>query len=81
VPTTPFWVWFLSTAVAILLYQPWWARFAHLLSLLNNIHFFRATREALNLPKFSAVHYALMMVGAGFGLILFLRIAYKALQK
>ena len=77
----PFWVWFISTAVAILLYQPWWTRFAHLLSLLNNIHFFNATRQALNLPEFSARHYTLMMVGAGLGLIIFLGFVYRLLQE
>lgn len=80
-PKRPFWVWFIATAVSIFLYQPWWSRFAHLLSLLNDIHFFNATRQTLNLPEFSAVHYALMMVGAGLGLIILFWLVYRVLQE
>jgi len=80
-PKRAFGVWFIATAVAILLYQPWWARFAHLLSLLNNIHFFKATRQTLNLPEFSASHYALMMVAAGFGLVISFSFFRKLLQE
>lgn len=79
-PKRPFAVWFMATAVAILLYQPWWARFTHLLNLLNNIHFFEATRQTLNLPEFSASHYALMMVVAGLGLIICFWFIYRLLQ-
>lgn len=80
-PKVPVAVWFISTAVAILLYQPWWSRFAHLLTLLNDIHFFEATRHYLNLPEFSAGFYALLMMAAGVGLLLFFALVYQLLQK
>ncbi|VAW38401.1 hypothetical protein MNBD_CHLOROFLEXI01-3307 [hydrothermal vent metagenome] len=78
---TSFLVWFISTVAAILLYQPWWTRFANLLTLLNNIHFFKATRETLNLPEFSASHYALIIIGAGLGLVIFFWLVYKLLKE
>lgn len=80
-PNRPFWVWFISIVVSVVLYQPWWSRFANLLSLLNNIHFFKATRQTLNLPEFTASFYAFVMVGAGIALVIFFWLFHRLLQE
>ncbi|NKQ36061.1 MAG: hypothetical protein HF973_10660 [Chloroflexi bacterium] len=80
-PARPFFVWLVSTIFSILLYQPWWSRAAALLKLLNNIHVFRATRQVLRLPEFSAGQYAAMILAAGAGLVFLFWLAYKLFRQ
>ena len=74
-------VWLISTSLAIILYQPWWAHTLALFDVLNNIHFFKATRQALNLSSFSAGQYIAMMIASGFGISLLSGLVYRFLQQ
>ncbi len=80
-PIGQFLVWFISTCLAIILYQPWWSRTLALFDLLNNIFVFSLVRQALHLPEFSSSQYIMIMVTSGLGVALLSGLVYKLLQQ
>ena len=75
-----FLVWFVSTCLAIMLYQPWWSRTLALFERLNSIFVFREVRQALHLPEFSPSQYIMMLLASGISIALLGGLFYKLWQ-
>lgn len=74
-------IWFIPTVIAWMLYLPWLPNFYNILVRMNQIFIFARVRAALNLPKFTAEAYLLLLGIMGLLLIVGAAILFWLLRQ
>lgn len=77
---SPLLVWLGATAVALLLYLPWWQKFIDVLAIFNDIHLFELLQARLGIPILSPAQYLLLLPLLGLGMVVGIIVFNKLLR-
>ncbi len=73
-------VWLGATAVALLLYLPWWQKFMAVLAIFNDIHLFELFQARLGIPILAPAQYLLLLPLLGLGMVMGIAVFNKLLR-